>query len=185
MSRPFRVRNQLVNRLLGEELAGQKGLLKRDASNGSWKQRCGAEAHQLRLYALIKMLSAWLCREPSSSSWAFWSRARIRGASWAPASCVPCALISCVLPCSVPWYLPCCDVIPQLECVALSRCLRISFAMLRALCHAPSFSCPKVSTVIRQGRFSSLTAGSTLTYVTSPEVLPVMKGRFDCRSDIS
>ena len=28
MPRPFRVRNQLVNGLLGEELAGQKGLLK-------------------------------------------------------------------------------------------------------------------------------------------------------------
>ena len=27
MPRPFRVRDQLVNRLLGEELAGQKGLL--------------------------------------------------------------------------------------------------------------------------------------------------------------
>ena len=35
--RPFRVRNQLVNGLLGEELAGQKGLLKRDASNGPGK----------------------------------------------------------------------------------------------------------------------------------------------------
>jgi hypothetical protein len=32
MLRFFRVRNQLVNGLLGEELAGQKGLLKRDAS---------------------------------------------------------------------------------------------------------------------------------------------------------
>ena len=54
---PFRVRNQLVNGLLGEELAGQKGLLKRDASNIREKQRCGVEARRTnntrRLYAVI------------------------------------------------------------------------------------------------------------------------------------
>src|SRR5579864_665262 len=58
-----------------------------------------------------QIFSAWPCRGPSSSSWASWSRADIRGASWAPASCAPCALFSCVLPCSVLWYLPCTNIL--------------------------------------------------------------------------
>ena len=39
VARPFRVRNQLVNGLLGEELAGQKGLLREleDSSGGPGK----------------------------------------------------------------------------------------------------------------------------------------------------
>src|SRR5579864_8306277 len=56
VARPFRVRNQLVNGLLGEELAGQKGLLKERRLKW-WsreKQRCGAETHQVRLYAVTR-----------------------------------------------------------------------------------------------------------------------------------
>jgi hypothetical protein len=57
MARPFRVRNQLVNGLLGEELAGQKGLLKRDASNGPGKTAMRRRSARRRLYAVIKCLA--------------------------------------------------------------------------------------------------------------------------------
>jgi hypothetical protein len=41
MPRPFRVRNQLVNGLLGKELAGQKGLLKIEKRK-SWSRNSDA-----------------------------------------------------------------------------------------------------------------------------------------------
>src|SRR5438270_4092068 len=104
-------------------LARKASLRTRDASNGPRKQQCGAEAHN-GASTPASMLSAWMCREPSSSSWAFWSRAHIRGASWAPAFCAPCAWISCVLPCSVLSYLPC-------TCPSLKDVLRISLCALQ------------------------------------------------------
>src|SRR5262245_60665546 len=63
MPRPFRVRDQLVNGLLGEELAGQKGLLKTEIKNCraevcSRPSLCSRDVAVLRLYVQVSARSA-------------------------------------------------------------------------------------------------------------------------------
>src|SRR6476646_8604783 len=91
--RPLRIRNQLVDRLLGEKLAGQKASSNyRHWTTGvtgqAWKK--GPDDAGMHSNAPLRhylCFNAWPYRAPSSSSCAWRSHVRVYAAFWAPASC--------------------------------------------------------------------------------------------------